>query len=438
MNNNTACAAYFRQHAAYRRCLKECWKKWRSYGRVAGIITLKQCSEEEKREIGGMLGKIFYEDEIRFSFTEFDRGLQKTKYAPVDIKKVLESYFEKPLTTKQEQKEQQRYALEQFFRKTESCLIKKTGDIKIPLQWLQKMQQEKTCGYQLLIREYKKDAAKAEELLIHVCEAMLSCERLQQNKTECQLAVFAADITGNPHYFDRGSAAGQLLLHAICYSRETEVPQTAHQWRDVLWEVGIIADTISSIVHAYGLHLKTATGYHPAYEAFCEKKEVCVITLENLKGIVGAKPEGGCVYIVENEMVFSFLVAELKNEPATILCTSGQPRAVAVKLIRLLADNGICMKYSGDIDPDGIAIADRLWMNNKEHMEIWRMGPEDYEDCLSAETIGALGIAKLENISHPGLKQTAELVRKKKLAGYQENLRVKLLDDMRNATYVAR
>ena len=53
MNNNEACAAYFKGNPAYRRCFSEFEKKWNSYGRAKGIITLKHTSEEERRAIGG-------------------------------------------------------------------------------------------------------------------------------------------------------------------------------------------------------------------------------------------------------------------------------------------------------------------------------------------------------------------------------------------------
>lgn len=76
MNNNEACAEYFRGNSAYRRCFSEFEKKWKTYGKVTGIITLKNTSEEERRAIGGILGKTFYENTIRFPFAEFEKGLQ--------------------------------------------------------------------------------------------------------------------------------------------------------------------------------------------------------------------------------------------------------------------------------------------------------------------------------------------------------------------------
>ena len=88
--NNRECAEYFKGQKAYRRCFQELLKKWKSYGKVAGRISLKNTSEEEKKAIGGLLGKTFYEENICFSFADFEKSLQKTRYAPVEMKKVLE------------------------------------------------------------------------------------------------------------------------------------------------------------------------------------------------------------------------------------------------------------------------------------------------------------------------------------------------------------
>ena len=86
-----------------------------------------------------------------------------------------------------------------------------------------------------------------------------------------------------------------------------------------------------------------------------------MLTMENLKGITEVQPVGTCVYIVENKMVFSYLMEQVQGKNVSLLCTSGQPRYAALKLISLIVQSGIPIYYSGDLDPDGIGIADRLW-----------------------------------------------------------------------------
>ena len=78
-------------------------------------------------------------------------------------------------------------------------------------------------------------------------------------------------------------------------------------------ENGIIPDNISSLVHCFGLHLQIEGRRHPAYEVFCNRQESFALTMENLRGLTGAFAEGKQVYIVENEMVFSYLLEQLKD-----------------------------------------------------------------------------------------------------------------------------
>ncbi len=68
MCNSATCAEYFKQQVAYDRCFQELRKKWRSYGKTAGRITLKNTTDEERRAIGGIVGKTFLEDPISFKF----------------------------------------------------------------------------------------------------------------------------------------------------------------------------------------------------------------------------------------------------------------------------------------------------------------------------------------------------------------------------------
>lgn len=444
MNNNTECAEYFLNQKAYQRCMKELRKKWKSFGKVAGRITLKNTTEEERRAIGGILGKVFYDTDVCFSFAEFEQGLQKTRFAPVDIKEVLEAYFGEKLFTNQGEKEEQEKKKSAFLDEISEYFLKNAGGESIAFLWFQALIAEKKYGYQQLSREYKKDLQQAAILAKNVGNALLQLECAERTCGEWPLAVLSAKISGNPHYFDRGTIPGQLLMNAICYWRKNELPVNAHQWRELLDMVGILPDNVSSMVHAYGLHLRTKDGWHPAYDAFCRLKEPYVITMENLRGVTGARAEGDRVYVVENEMVFSYLLEHAGrekhvrpdkskqhgNDNLTLLCTSGQLRAVALELIPLILDSGVDIYYSGDIDPDGIGIADRLWQKFGDRIHIWRMSPADYVTSISKESIGNNGLAKLGNVGNPLLQQTAACVKDKCIAAYQENLLEELVGDI--------
>ena len=447
--NNRECAEYFKGQKAYRRCFQELLKKWKSYGKAAGRISLKNTSEEEKKAIGGLLGKTFYEENICFSFADFEKSLQKTRYAPVEMKKVLEEYFGEELCTNRGRQETARREKQEFWERCRSYFRESTetkyfAESKAPvadanfageensaaLSWLQALISEKKYGYHLLNREYQNNPAQAETLVRNVGQALETLKGMEQTGTESPLAVFAAEISGNPHYFDRGTGAGQLLVHGICYLKGGDLPGTAHSWRNLLQNAGVIPDNVSSMLHVYGLRLHRDNGWHPAYEAFCQLGEPCVITMENLRGITKVQAAGQKVYVVENEMVFTWLLNRVGNQKLTLLCTSGQLRAVALEVISLLLDSGADIYYSGDLDPDGLGIADRLWQRFGDHIHMWRMSEEDYEKSLSGEPIDRLGMAKLEHIRHPLLKKTAAAIRKKACAGYQENILEELREDI--------
>lgn len=430
MNNDRECAAYFRSRKAYERCMEELLKKWKSYGKTAGRITLKQTTEEERRAIGGIVGRAFYEETIHFSFSEFEKGLQKTRFAPVNMEKMLEAYAGKSLKTNRELQEEDQFRREKFLKTNQFYFREKAGADSLAFQWIEELLSGKKYGYSLLMREYGKDALQAEEIFRHTGRALIKLEEMETSGEELPLAVFAAELSDNPHYFDRGTAAGLLLVHAICFREKRGLPENTHEWRELLEDVGIVPDNISSQVHVCGLRLKKGESWHPAYEAFYENGEPCVVTMENLKDITEAKAIDNQVYVVENEMVLSYLTSSEKKKACTILCTSGQLRSAAVKLLDFLVKSGASVYYSGDTDPDGLGIADRLWQKFQASVHIWRMGPEDYEKSLSGEAVGRFGLAKLEQLKHPVLRETAEYIRREKKAGYQENLLEELAKDI--------
>lgn len=428
MCNNRECAGYLKKNAAYSRCMQELWKKWERYGRVTGCITLHKTSEEERRAIGGIVGRAFMDETVKITFREFEQGLQKTRFAAIDIKVVLEDYFGRSLYTNQEQKVQAQVEREEFLNTLFQYFESGVKEASIALLWLRELKAHKKHGYQILMKEFTRNAESAGTLAEHVGRALILLEKKEGEET--LLAIFAAEVSGNPHYFDRGTTASQLLMHAVCFWKHLELPCNACEWRECMQAAGLVSDNIASMVHALGVQAETAEGLHPAYEFFRKRKEPCVLTAENLKGITGVKAIHQRVYVVENEMVFLHLAEHTKEQEVTLLCTSGQMRVAAFLLLTHLVEGGAVIYYSGDLDPDGMGIADRLWQRYGEVIHLWRMSIEDYNRAISGESLSDRQLAKLEVLKHPVLRSTAEAVRRKRKAGYQEHLLEDLLKDI--------
>ena len=431
MCNSKECALYLKQNQAYDRCVNELRKKWEAYGRVTGSITLKNTSEQERRAIGGIVGKRFWNEDVKITFREFEQGLQKTRFAPIDMKLVLEAYFGCVLYTNQEQKTQEQEAKDDFFDALIQYFQSNMENNAIVSEWLAALKIHKKYGYQIVIKEFLRNRKEAEVLVQNIGNALKRLESMEGE--ECLLAVFAAEISGNPHYFDRGTVAAQLLTHAVCYWKQLDMPQNAYEWRTCMLSAGLVSDNIASMVHVLGVQLETKEGLHPAYDAFCKRKEPYVLTSENLKSITGAKTSGSKVYVVENEMVFLYLVENTRDQDIALLCTSGQLRVAAFQLLSHLLQSGAVIYYSGDLDPEGMDIADRLWQRYGNAIHLWRMGTEDYDVSVSDEKLSDRQLVKLERLKNPLLRCTAERIRKEKKAGYQENLLENLLGDIRTS-----
>ena len=428
MCNNRECADYLKKNAAYNRFMKELWKKWKRYGRAAGSITFHNATEAERRAIGGIVGKTFMGETITVTFQDFEQGLQKTRFAPIDMRTVLEIYFAGPLYTNQEQKAQEQRTKDEFWSRLLSCFDGGEEDRSAAFRWIGELYRQKKYGYQILTKEFNKNPEEAEVLAKNVGMALNRIDEMDGE--EILLAVFAAAVSGNPHYFDRGAVAGQLLTHAVCFREKIDVPQSAYEWRACMQSVGIVADNIASMIHVFGVRLETVKGPHPAYEAFYHRKEPYVLTAENLKSITNARAVHNKVYVVENEMVFMHLVENAKDQEAAILCTSGQLRVAALQLLDRLTGSGAVIYYSGDLDPAGMDIADRLWQRYGNAVRLWRMGPGDYRGSISGELLSDRQLARLKRLKNATLCRTAELVQKEKVAGYQENLLQQLLADV--------
>jgi len=206
--------------------------------------------------------------------------------------------------------------------------------------------------------------------------------------------------------------------------------QTAQEWREILEKAGILPDDIASTVTIYGIHLLTSEGLHAGVEGCLRMKEPIILSELNLKKALSARGENGKVFIVENEMVFCYLLERVKEYPVSLVCTSGQLRTAATELVQLLVNEKTDIYYSGDIDPEGMGIADRLWQKFPKQVHLWRMSAEDYEKGMSQKFIDDRSIVMLNSLVSPVLKRTSEFVRQKRKAAYQENLLKELLEDM--------
>lgn len=91
-------------------------------------------------------------------------------------------------------------------------------------------------------------------------------------------------------------------------------------------------------------------------------------------------------------------------------------------VLDLFAKSGIRVYYVGDLDPEGILIAQKLSQYYKGEFHYWHMETADYEKCRSEEVISPKRMKILERITDGRLKPVVDRIEEYGPAGYQEML----------------
>ena len=287
------CLTYFHQSPVWKKVLKGFRDKYSSYGRFGGKVVLKNLKSQDIEELEGFFGKSFHgQKSVTVSAEKFRQALEASRYKDITPECLLENFFGELLLGKQEQK---------FLR-----------------------EQEKEKIWQKFLKDYKgTEIEKAAELLRNIVKDSDSQELAEWNRAlrfgaemynhlpyrqsdKLYLAVFAAMLTGNPHAFDNGTAAGNFLYQMI--------------------------------------------------------------------------------------------------------------------QMDLFAKSGIRVYYAGDLDPEGILIAQKLSQYYKREFHYWHMETADYEKCRSEEVISPKRMKILERITDGRLKPVVDRIEEYGTAGYQEML----------------
>ena len=155
------------------------------------------------------------------------------------------------------------------------------------------------------------------------------------------------------------------------------------------------------------------------------------MTLSNLSRLTRAESSRKKVFVIENQMVFSQVCEEMRGEEYSVMCTSGQLKTASLFLIDMLVKSGCELYYCGDIDPEGIEIADRVIARNPERIFLWRMTVEDYYRSISNEKLTEKRLKKLDKVVNIQLRELTEVLEKEKRAGYQEHLIDLMVQDIK-------
>lgn len=427
---------YFRTRKGFNRVFTALKTKYKSIGRIGGSIVLSDVTEDEADALSGLMRKSYYGcKEITLSAAEIENALIDTRFGGIPLLEILTEYFGEELISNKESRILHEEAREKYFNHV-------LGEIEHDkwgqayAKWLRSVIETKETPYIQLMRRYEKEPSELRKSIIAVADGL---NLLKKNDGLKRLAVFAADLTGDPHFFDEGTENCSLLMCALSYFWSIPLPENAEGRSEMFLKCGLTKDDISIYTVTVGLKGRTKANIHDGQEAFhsgmagfAKLREPLHLSLLNIWNLEEIMPAYGnnIVYVVENPSVFSGILDGLEDRRVSMLCSNGQPRLSTLLLMDKLCQKDITIYYAGDYDPEGLQIAVRLKKRYGGRFKYWRYDVDDYLSALSDNEISPGGIKKLKKISDEDIQGLINKMVETGLAGYQETILQIYLEDI--------
>ncbi|MBU5594333.1 TIGR02679 family protein [Amphibacillus sp. MSJ-3] len=421
--------AYFRTDNGYDHLFLLFKKKFQSLGRIGGSVKITTLDDRELESLARFYGSTPTQLKEKGSITlqSFERQLSKTRFYDVTLKELLEAYFNEKLISNKEKKQERIKQQEQF-------LSQAARQFPALASWLTELQHRRPDSH-WIYRLIDLSEREFEEMLVHLNDAITHLPKMHE-----RLPMFSQRITRNPHTFDLNTNLGRLFLHLLSLDRVQSgpvmVPTDSESINELLLSYNILRDDISNYVTCVNLIVRTDKGIHPVWQAASDHHSVMNVPLRELEDIVSAYPANGehQVWLVENSGVYSSILDHLPAVP--LLCTHGQFKLSALILIDQLVQSGCTLHYAGDLDPEGLRMAERLVNRYPNQINLWKMDLISYQKSKSPmNVLTEERLKQLDAIQLRSLLPVKEALAENKIAGYQEALVQEMIAELADLGY---
>lgn len=196
------------------------------------------------------------------------------------------------------------------------------------------------------------------------------------------LARFATEVYGRAHALDRGPVPA-AILRAIARLTNSPAPETAAERRALWARMGIAMDSVSSTVLVHALTLPGDGPISEILTAAVRSGVPARLTLGQIRHYVERRQPPGhhpVVYVCENPSVVESAAEALHGDCAPMVCVEGHPSVAANLLLSTLRQAGAHLRYHGDFDWAGLAIASDMIASGATP---WRFSAIDYCETLA-------------------------------------------------------
>ncbi len=205
-------------------------------------------------------------------------------------------------------------------------------------------------------------------------QAVRVLEALARRDGPVQLAELAAEVTGDTKALNHGTVLGTLVLRALAVRAGLGKPGSAEDRRELWDSWGVIVDDLASRVlvlnlpargHGLGEWLTGAACLGTPFYVTLQQLVTLPVTVS-----------APVVHVCENPAVLRRAAAELGAAAASLVCTEGRPSTAFHHLAAAVRRGGGELRYHGDFDWPGIAIAASVI--TRHGARPWRMTAADY------------------------------------------------------------
>lgn len=196
------------------------------------------------------------------------------------------------------------------------------------------------------------------------------------------LAAFAAELFGDAHGLDPGSARATLAIRAAARIGGIPFVDDAEGRRSAWAAAGVMGDELSAPALVFNL---PADGNTPLgrrlRQARADREPVHLSLRLLMRHPLSHDPvlAGRDVYACENPTIVALAANALGERCAPLICVNGQFATPSLILLRQLRAAGARVHYHGDFDPAGVAIARRAMVEGGAVP--WRFRAEDYQSA---------------------------------------------------------
>ena len=333
--------------------------------RPSGTLRVEALDRDERHALAGLLGRPVAGDRVTVDLADLDRRLRDSGAAAGLV--AAADRLRGPLVDRPGRRQARADAAAQVWAAGRRTL----DDVGLGAapwveDWLEELRRAGTLA--------RVPSHRAEHALCTAVRCVSALPHLT-GAPPCGRGEMASLTTGGAHGLDDGSLVGALVLRAAAAVTGTPYPSSA-AGRRALWRmVGVLTDEVSTTALTSGLRTTDESWLGHRTDAGWETH----LTARDLRRVEVTRPPDGVVHVCENPRVLEAAVdARCRS---ALVCTLGQPTVVVTALLGQLRAAGAELRYHGDFDWAGIAIANVLI--GAHGCQPWRFGAADYLEALA-------------------------------------------------------